>query len=76
MQKIVLFIEPNQDKWITPYKIADLIKNRFEENAKFKIVKIFELGKSSSELPFSHFYPDLEEERNKKGMNLSTLIYL
>ena len=42
MQKIVLFIEPNQDTWITPNKIADLIMNRFEENAKFKIVKIFE----------------------------------
>ena len=76
MQKIVLFIEPNQDTWITPNKISDLIMNRFEENAKFKIVKIFALEKSYSKLPFSNFYPDLEEERNKKGMNLSTLIYL
>ena len=47
MQKIVLFIEPNNDAWRTPFKIAELVINRFyfEEEASFKIVKIFELGK-------------------------------
>ena len=72
MQKIVLFIEPNDDAWITPFKIVDLIMNRLEEKAQFKIVKIFELGKSSSKLPLVNWYPEMEEERNKKGMNLST----
>ena len=87
MQKIVLFIEPNDDAWITPFKIANLIMNRFyfEEKASFKIVQIFELGKSSYKLPLPHNLPDSamkeqrkkeysisEEERNKKGMNLST----
>ena len=83
MQKIVLFIEPNDDAWITPFKIANLIMNRFyfEEKASFKIVQIFELGKSSYKLPLSDQamkeqrkkeYSISEEERNKKGMNLST----
>ena len=83
MQKIVLFIEPNDDAWITPFKIANLIMNRFyfEEKASFKIVQIFELGKSSYKLPLSDQamkeqrkkeYSISEEERNKKGMNLSS----
>ena len=83
MQKIVLFIEPNDDAWITPFKIANLFMSRFyfEEKASFKIVQIFELGKSSYKLPLSDQamkeqrkkeYSISEEERNKKGMNLST----
>ena len=76
MQKIVLFIEPNDDAWETPFKIGELFMNRFyfEEKAKFKIVTIFELGKSSFKLshPETRSDPDLEKERNKKGMNLLT----
>ena len=61
MQKIVLFIEPNDDAWITPFKIANLFISRFyfEEKASFKIVQIFELGKSSFKLALSN--PEKEE---------------
>ena len=88
MQKIVLFIEPNDDAWITPFKIAELVMNRFyfEEQASFKIVKIFELGKSSKKLVTSMTdqtmkryekseWDEWVEKRNKKGMSLSTGIY-
>ena len=83
MQKIVLFIEPNADKWITPFKIGELFMKRFffEEKNSFKIVKIFELGKSSFKLPLGpdpvrkKEYSRFEIERNKKGMNLSTLSF-
>ena len=53
MQKIVLFIEPNDDAFMTPFKLANLVMNLFyfEEKASFKIVKIFELGKSSFKMP-------------------------
>ena len=88
MQKIVLFIEPNDDAWITPFKIAELVMNRFyfEEQASFKIFKIFELGKSSKKLVTSMTdqtmkryekseWDEWVEKRNKKGMSLSTGIY-
>jgi len=88
MQKIVLFIEPNDDAWITSFKIAELVMNRFyfEEEASSKIFKIFELGKSSVKLVTSMRdsgmkacrrweWDEWEEKRNKKGMSLSTGIY-
>ena len=100
MQKIVLFIEPNADKWITPFKIGELFMNKFFFDKKarhsfniarhnFKIVKIFELVKSSHDLSqcdpeiianmkenSNCEYQRLKKEQNKKGMNLSTLIYI
>ena len=80
MHKIVLFMEPNDDAFITPFKIGELFMNRFyfEEKASFKIVKIFELGKSSIKMSWSGHseYSNFEEERNKKGMSLSTLIQI
>ena len=44
MQKIVLFIEP-QEKWRTPLKIGNLFMNRFaiEENGRHEILKIYYL---------------------------------
>ena len=49
MQKNVLFMEPNDDAWRTPFKIAELVINwfYFEEEASFKIVNIFEFEKST-----------------------------
>ena len=43
MQKIVLFIEPNEDAFQTPFKSGHLFMNRFSigEEANFEIVKIF-----------------------------------
>ena len=81
-------MEPNDDAFITPFKIGELFMNRFyfEEKASFKIVKIFELGKSSHLLPIlpNRSAPDavrnmdydlqmkFERDRKIKGMNLST----
>ena len=41
MQKIVLFIEPSDDAFQTPFKSGHLFMNRFgiEEEANFEIVK-------------------------------------
>ena len=68
MQKIVLFIEPSDDAYDTPFKSGHLFMNRFSigEEANFEIVKILELGKSSWKMTI--------EDRNQKGMSLSTLI--
>jgi len=64
MQKIVLFIEPHGDEWRTPFKMAELVMNQFyfEEEASFKIVKIFELAPSYGR------WTGFEEN---KGMSLS-----
>ena len=76
MQKIVLFIEPSDDAWKTPFKIGHLFMNRFtiEEEVNFEIVKIFELGKTSLKMSGSGNlkYRNFEEDRNQKGMSLST----
>ena len=78
MQKIVLFIEPNEDAFDTSFKSGHLFMNRFSigEEANFEIVKIFELGKSSFKMTFpgDSEYSNFEENRNQKGMSLSTLI--
>ena len=46
MQKIILFIEPNKEAWLTLSKIGSLFINRFaiEEDEKFEIVKICQLN--------------------------------
>ena len=79
MQKIVLFIEPNDDAFVTPFKSGHLLMNRFtiEEEANFEIVKIFELGKSSWKMSYSNpEYSNFEEDRDQKGMgsiNINTV---
>ena len=68
MQKIILFIEPTDEAWITPLKAGHLFMNRFSigEEANFEIVKILELGKSSWNISY--------EDGKQKGMSLSKLI--
>ena len=79
MQKIVLFIEPNDDAFITPFKIGHLFTNRFaiEEEANFEIVKIFELEKSSLKMSLEGHpeYSNFAEDRNQKGMSLSKFLF-
>ena len=74
MQKIVLFIEPNDDAWVTPLKIGNLFMNRFavEEDAASEILTILELEKTSLKMCYSKDpeYKDFKDARNKKGMNL------
>ena len=68
MQKIVLFIEPNDRTYRTPFKSGHLFMNRFsiEEEANFEIVKILELGKLSRIMGTG--------DETQKGMSLSKLI--
>ena len=75
MQKIVLFIEPSDDAWRTPFKAGHLFMNRFSigEEANFEIVKIFELGKSSEKMAIPN-RPEFAGYRKQKGMSLSKLI--
>ena len=64
MQKIVLFIEPNEHAFETPFKIGNLFMNRFaiDESAASEILKIFELEEFSRKMS--------AEERKQKGMDL------
>ena len=73
MQKIVLFIEPNDDAWITPLKIGNLFMNRFavDEDAASEILKIFELEKETINDPK---YTNFVTETNKKGKDLDNTI--
>ena len=73
MQKIVLFIEPNDDLWATPLKIGNLFMNRFavEEDAASEILKIFELEKSSYKI-IKPFYKELADKK-QKGKDLNDL---
>ena len=76
MQKVVLFIEQSDKTYDTPLKAGHLFMNRFsiEEEANYEIVKILELGKSSWKMADSDHskYSNFEENRNQKGMSLST----
>ena len=76
MQKIVLFIEPNDDLCYTSLKIGNLFMNRsaVDEDAASEVLKIFELEKTSIEVSSSHNdnprYKDFSEERKQKGKDL------
>ena len=73
MQKIILFVEPNDDAFETPAKIGDIFMNRFaiDENASCEILKRFELGKTSAEMSFPKHknYKNWVEDRQQKGMD-------
>ena len=73
MQKIILFVEPNDDLFYTPAKIGDLFMNRFaiDENTSCEILKRFELGKTSVQMSFPKHKNNnnFVEERTQKGMD-------
>lgn len=62
MQNILIFIEPNDQAFITPEKIAHLYMNRFfiDEDAGFELLGVCELSKSSDRIGFMQH----------KGMNI------
>ena len=67
MQKIVLFMEPIDDAFLTPLKLGNLFMNRFavDEDAASEILKICELEK--------YLFPmstKKKEYRQQKGMDL------
>ena len=78
MQKIVLFIEPNDDEFFTPAKIGHLFMNRFgvDEDAAFEVINVLELGKTSQKMsrPNHPEYSNFENERKEKGMGLFIVI--
>ena len=71
MQKIVLFIEPCDEAYVTLLKIGNLFMNRFavEEDAAFEVLKIFELEMSSWKM-YDLDHSEYEKERKQKGMDL------
>ena len=77
MQKIILFIEPNNDAWQTPLKIGNLIMNRsvVEEDAASEVLKIYELEKTSVKMsnPDLPFDKNFVAERKQKGMDLISM---
>ena len=73
MQKIVIFIEPNDEAFIKPFKLGNLFMNRFaiDEAEGFEILKICELEKASWNIswPESPEYNNFENERKQKDMD-------
>ena len=71
MQKIILFIEPIEDAFMTPDKIGDMFMNRFaiDENDSCEILKRFELGKTSLNWSWHQYLEIFVEERQQKGMD-------
>ena len=70
-QKIVLFIEPNDDAFFTPSKIGHLFMNRFaiDEDVGFEIIKVLELEKTSLKTYHSK-HPEYKNVRMQKGIDL------
>ena len=73
MQKIVLFVEPNDDAFLTPSKIGNLFLNRFviDETVRAEISNIFEFQRTSVKisLPTGDEYENFVDERKQKGMD-------
>ena len=68
MHQVVLFIEPEEYSFVKNNEVGNLFMNRFaiEEDAKFEILKIFQLNES--------FYDeDSDEMDNEKGKGLKNL---
>ena len=78
MQKIVLFIEPNDDAFSTPEKIGHLFMNRFavDEDASCEVLNVLELGKASEKMSRRKDpeYANFENERIEKGMGLVNIV--
>ena len=78
MQKIILFIEPNEDAWFTPAKIGDLFMNRFavDEDTAFEVINVLELGKTSAKMSRlkDPQYENFENERKEKGMGFVSMV--
>ena len=77
MQNIVIFIEPNEDAFITSEKIANLYMNRFliDEDASNELLGIYQLGKSAYKFEggnytsLLHHKGHAKKEIDKKGLN-------
>ena len=78
-QKIVLFIEPTDEAWLTPSKIGHLFMNRFaiDEDPGFEIVKVLALEKASQAMFYPNHpeYKNFENERKQKGIDLMDARY-
>ena len=78
MQKIVLFIEPNDDEFYTPAKIGHLFMNRFgvDEGSAFEVINVLRLGKTSTKMSYQKHseYSNFEYERKEKVMGFFNVI--
>ena len=78
MHKIVLFLEPFADAFVTLAKIGHLFMNRFgvDEDAASEVINVLELGKTSDKMsdPEDPEYTNFENERKEKGMGLFIVI--
>ena len=77
MQRIILFIEPNDDTFYTSSKIGHLFMNRFaiDEDAGFEILNVLELEKTSYKMSRSKDpkYKNYEIGRIVKVMGLKLI---
>ena len=77
MQGIVLFIEPSDDAFDTPFKIGHLFMNRFaiDEDAGFEILNVLQLKKTSNKMsnPLDPKYKNYEIGRIVKVMGLKLI---
>ena len=68
-QKIILFIEPNDDAWCSPSKIGHLFMNRFaiDEDSSIEVVKVLQLEKTSWAMsnPEDPKYNNFENDREQ-----------
>ena len=73
MQKIVLFIEPSAQAFLTPSKIGNLFMNRFgiDEDAKHEILKIYQLENQLNDL----YYGELTFEEGLDLINYTIISY-
>ena len=78
MQKIILFVEPNDVAFSTPSKIGDILMNRLaiDEMVSCEILKRFELAKTSFDMswPNGENCQKFFEERKQKGMDYFIVI--
>ena len=73
MHQIVLFIEPNEHEYETPFKIGNKFMNlcAIDEDAGFEIVKVLKLGKILKKVLVYQDEDEMSpEERHKKGIAL------
>ena len=70
MQKIILFIEPPQAEWTTPFKIGKLFMNRFtiDEVANSETVKICNLEHTLGDFYFGR----LTREEGRDPQNIGS----
>ena len=76
MQKIVLFVQPN-DGFMTPEMIGNMFINRFaiDEDVSSEILGIFELGKTSRDISWTFEQQGMDHFIVKKNKLYYTIYF-